>query len=292
MKVDNAVILAAGLGERFAPLSYERHKALTVIKGEILIERQIKQLIKAGVPQIFIVVGYKADQFIYLKDKYGVELINNPDYLIRNNNSSIWYAKDILRNSYICSSDNYYEYNPFSTYENESYYTAQYAEGFTNEWCMQEDRNGNICSVTIGNSNSWYMLGHAFWSEEFSKYFIECLTNEYDQPETYSKLWESILVDHLDVLKMKIKKYDTPFIYEFDSLDELRQFDNSYYDDTRSQCVKSVCRLLDAQERDIVHITPIDAYSHTMTGFEFDYGNKHYRYTYASETLEVLYDIQ
>ena len=43
-KVDNAIIMAAGLSSRFAPLSYETHKALIKVKGEVLIERQIKQI--------------------------------------------------------------------------------------------------------------------------------------------------------------------------------------------------------------------------------------------------------
>ena len=45
MKVDNAIIMAAGTSSRFAPLSRERHKGLTVVRGEVLIERQIEQLL-------------------------------------------------------------------------------------------------------------------------------------------------------------------------------------------------------------------------------------------------------
>ena len=48
-KVDNAIIMAAGTASRFAPLSYERPKALIEVKGEILIERQIRQLMEAGI---------------------------------------------------------------------------------------------------------------------------------------------------------------------------------------------------------------------------------------------------
>ena len=58
MKVDNAIILAAGTSSRFAPLSYERHKAMTIVRGEVLIERQIEQLQAAGVPEIYIVAGH------------------------------------------------------------------------------------------------------------------------------------------------------------------------------------------------------------------------------------------
>ena len=43
----NAIILAAGKSTRFAPFTYERPKGLFSMKGEILIERQINQLIEA-----------------------------------------------------------------------------------------------------------------------------------------------------------------------------------------------------------------------------------------------------
>lgn len=53
-KVDNAVIMAAGTSSRFVPLSYERHKALTEVKGEILIERQLRQLLAMDINDIYI----------------------------------------------------------------------------------------------------------------------------------------------------------------------------------------------------------------------------------------------
>ena len=51
--VDNAVIMAAGTSSRCAPLSYEMPKALITVKGEVLIERQIRQLQEAGVPSAY-----------------------------------------------------------------------------------------------------------------------------------------------------------------------------------------------------------------------------------------------
>ena len=90
MLVDNAIILAAGTASRFAPISYEKPKALIRVKGEILIERQIRQLKEAGINEIIIVIGYKAEQFEYLKKKFGVILVYNLEYLNRNNNGSIF----------------------------------------------------------------------------------------------------------------------------------------------------------------------------------------------------------
>ncbi len=46
-RVDNAIIMAAGTSSRFAPLSYETHKGLLTVRGEVLIERQIRQTTSA-----------------------------------------------------------------------------------------------------------------------------------------------------------------------------------------------------------------------------------------------------
>ena len=285
MKVDNAIIMAAGTSSRFVPLSYEKHKALTVVKGEVLIERQIEQLIEAGISNIYIVTGYKAEQFDYLKDKYGIESIYNKEYLTRNNNGSIWCVKEIVRNSYICSSDNYFAINPFNKTEEEAFYAAEYAEGHTNEWCMQEDEGGYINHVTIGGENSWFMMGHVFWDESFSKHFISILENEYNLQETKNKLWEKIFMDHLDVLKMKIRRYQPNQIYEFDSLDDLRKFDSSYYLDSRSQIMKNISERMNVEEKDIVDIKPINREDFNAVGFEFECKGNRYTYTYSDKNL-------
>lgn len=287
LKVDNAIIMAAGTSSRFAPLSYEKHKAMTVVKGEVLIERQIEQILSAGVPEIYIVTGYKAEQFEYLRERYGVKLIHNPEYLTRNNNGSIWAVKEILGNSYICSSDNYFAVNPFEADVDDAYYAAEYADGHTAEWCMTEDGNGYISSVTIGGDNAWYMLGHTFWSKAFSDKFISILKNEYGKEETQDKLWEKIFMAHLDVLKMRIRKYDPGVIYEFDTMDELREFDTSYVVDTRSVILKKVAVQLGTTEDQIVHITTLKGSNTEAIGFEFDVGSDHYRYQYEPGLLEV-----
>ena len=285
MKVDNAIIMAAGTSSRFAPLSYEQHKAMTVVKGEVLIERQIRQLQAAGVPEIYLVTGYKADQFEYLTGKYGIKLLHNPEYLTRNNHSSIWAAREVLGNSYVCSSDNYFAQNPFEKEVEEAYYAAEYAEGPTAEWCMTEDEDGYINSVTIGGEKAWYMLGHTFWSRDFSSAFLKILEKEYDLPETTGKLWEKIFLAHLDVLKMKIRKYAPGVIYEFDTLDELREFDESYRTDTRSALIKQAARQLKVQEQDILHIRSLQSETTAAAGFEFDCPSGHYRYLYDTKNL-------
>lgn len=286
MKVDNAIIMAAGTSSRFAPLSYEKPKALIEVRGEVLIERQIRQLREAGIEEVVVVTGYKAEQFEYLKDKYGVVLINNPYYLTRNNNSSIYAAREYIKNSYICSSDNYFLDNPFESEADESYYSAVYMEGYTGEWCISED-DGWIKDVKVGGQDSWVMLGHVFWSESFSRSFLHILENEYEWPETADKLWETIYIEHINELPMKIRKYPADFIFEFDTLDELREFDDSYINNTRSGILTKIAGELGIEEKDIVKVQAFKDENNAAAGFSFETGKK-YKYYYKTETMEEL----
>lgn len=287
MKVDNAIIMAAGTASRFAPLSYEKPKALIEVRGEVLIERQIRQLREAGVDEIIIVTGYMAEQFEYLKDKYGVVLVHNPDYLTRNNNASIYVAREYLKNSYICSSDNYFLSNPFEPNVDESYYSAVYMEGETGEWCISED-DGWIKDVEVGGHDSWVMLGHVFWSEAFSRSFLHILEKEYDLPETADKLWETIYIEHIKDLPMKIRKYPSDFIFEFDTLDELRCFDESYINNTRSEILKRVAVELGVEEKDVRSVKSFKDKNNAAAGFTCEINERKYKYYYTTQNMEEI----
>lgn len=227
-RVENAVILAAGFASRFAPLSYTTPKALLRVRGEILIERQISQLLEAGIPKIYIVTGYQQEKFRYLADKYPVELLYNPEYAIRNNHSSVYAAREYLGNSYICSADNYFTENVFCPYQYHACYSALYADGPTEEYCLTTDESGKITDVVVGGHDSWYMLGHVYFDRAFSRKFLEILEREYDLPETRDLLWEKIYMKHLTELPMYIRRYPSGVIYEFDTLEDLCLFDPSW----------------------------------------------------------------
>ena len=125
-KIDNAVILAAGMSTRFVPLNYELPKGLLKVKGEALVERQIRQLREKGIQEIIIVVGYMKEKFEYLKEKYGITLVEADDYDERNNHASVYAAREYLKNTIITSSDLYFAENIFQRYAYDSYYCIVY----------------------------------------------------------------------------------------------------------------------------------------------------------------------
>lgn len=256
-KVDNAVILAAGLSSRFAPISYEKPKGVLRVRGEVLIERQIEQLREAGITDITVVVGYKKEYFFYLRKKYGVTLVNNDEYASRNNNGSLWRVRGCLGNTYVCSSDDYFTQNPFNAYVFKAYYSAQYAEGPTKEWCMETGAGGRITKVTVGGSNSWYMLGHVYFDRAFSERFVKILEEEYDRPETVDMLWEDLYIEHIKELDMVLRPYPAGAINEFDSLDELRAFDPHFLENVDSEIFDNIVAVLGCTKAEIHDVYPL-----------------------------------
>ena len=287
-KADNAVIMAAGTSSRFAPLSQEKPKGLIEVRGEILVERQIRQLREAGIGEIFLVAGYQKEQFRYLEKKYNVGIIMNEEYLTRNNHASIQAARSVMGNTFVCSADNYFTRNPFESEVDDAYYAAEFAEGETAEWCMTEDDEGYIDSVRVGGSNAWYMMGHTFWTREFSRRFLAILDEVYDLPETRNKFWENIFMEHLDVLKMRIRRYPKDLIFEFDTLDELRQFDSSYVEDTRSAILKDLARRLACTESEITSITAFREENNEAAGFRCTVRGINYEYRYADSLIRRI----
>ena len=275
--------MAAGTSSRFVPLSAERPKGLVEVKGEVLIERQIRQLKEAGIVDITLVVGYKAEMFAYLCDKYGVEIVLNEDYARYNNTSSLIRVIDKLDNTFVCSSDNYFPENVFMNDSDDSYYSALYAEGETNEYCLTTDADDYITDVRVGGRDAWYMVGHVFFNREFSEAFRNIMTEEYKNDTTRKGYWEDLYIRYIDQLpKMKINRYKEGEIQEFDSLDELRLFDDSYIADTRSIVVKSICRTLNLQESDVYgfkNIKYVGDYLH----FQFKVGDTIYEYNDKTE---------
>ena len=92
----SAVILAAGSGMRMVPINVETSKGILRVKGDVLIERLIKQLHEAGISDIFVIVGFMKEKYEYLIDKFHVELIVNSKYSEKNNLYSVKLAEKNL----------------------------------------------------------------------------------------------------------------------------------------------------------------------------------------------------
>ena len=142
---------------------------------------------------------------------------------------------------------------------------------------MRTDKKGVIKEVCYGAQDMWCMLGHAYFSRRFSRKFSEILVKEYDTGNTKKELWENLFARNLDQLKMYIRCYDTDKVLEFDSLEELRAFDNRYLENSGSGIFRNICRVLECEESEI---TDIEVIKQGLTNLSFHFQVKGKTYVY------------
>ncbi|MCD8084094.1 MAG: phosphotransferase [Clostridiales bacterium] len=255
-RVDGALILAAGFGSRFVPLTFETPKGLLDVFGERMIERQIRQLREVGVTDITVAVGYLKEKFEYLTDRYGAKLIYNPEYASKNTLATIYYCRSALegRNMYILSSDNWLRDNMFHTYECGAWYSSSYMNGKTSEWVLSCNKKGRITDVQVGGEDAWVMYGPAYFSREFSATFLPLVEQAYQTPGTEAFYWEEILREHIDELEMDINRQPADQVYEFENLEELRAFDPKYQNHSDNAALRLVSQVFRAPESEVHEI--------------------------------------
>lgn len=143
----NAIILAAGFGMRMVPVGHEVPKAMLEVKGESLIERQIRQLHEVGISDITVIVGFMKERFEYLIDEFGVRLIVNTDYAEKNNLHSLALTADRISNTYIVPCDIWCYRNPFNSCEMYS-------------WYMVSDQLDNASDVRVNSKMELITTAH------------------------------------------------------------------------------------------------------------------------------------
>jgi L-glutamine-phosphate cytidylyltransferase len=85
-----AILLAAGQGTRLQPYTIDRPKAMVMLAGVPMIERQCRVLDRAGVTDRVIVAGYRADR---ISPALG-RIIVNPAFAATNMVASLMAARD------------------------------------------------------------------------------------------------------------------------------------------------------------------------------------------------------
>lgn len=93
-----ALILAAGLGSRLAPLTDNCPKSLVEVNGQPILMKQIENLHENGITDITIISGYKAEILEErVKQAYPeIKIICSVDYATTNNMYSAYMAKDAM----------------------------------------------------------------------------------------------------------------------------------------------------------------------------------------------------
>ena len=246
----NAIILAAGFGMRMVPINTETPKGLLEIKGERLIECTIRQLHEVGITEIYVVVGFMKEQYEYLIDEYGVDLIVAPDYATKNNLHSLKTAADHLSNSYIIPCDIWCEKNPYSRNELYSWYMV--SDLVDDDSTVRVNRKQELV-VQKEQAGGNAMIGICYLLEAEAEIVRERL-EELGRDSRYDgAFWEETLYqkDRMIVTARVVHAADA---VEINTYEQLREIDSDS-SQLQTDAIQVICQALGARPDEVTNIT-------------------------------------
>ena len=278
----NAIILAAGFGMRMVPINTETPKGLLEIKGERLIECTIRQLHEVGITEIYIVVGFMKEQYEYLIDEYGVDLIVAPDYTSKNNLHSLKTAADHLSNSYIIPCDIWCEKNPYSRNELYSWYMV--SDLVDDDSTVRVNRKQELV-VQKEQAGGNAMIGICYLLETEAEIVRERL-EELGRDSRYDgAFWEETLYrkDRMIVTARVVHAADAVEINTYEQLSEI----DSDSSQLQTDAIQVICEALGAQQNEVTNITVLKK-GMTNRSFLFSCKDKKYIMRIPGEGTDQL----
>jgi CTP:phosphocholine cytidylyltransferase-like protein/thiamine kinase-like enzyme len=248
-KPKQAIILAAGFGMRMVPINHETPKAFLEIDGQPLVERLICQLQEVGIHDIKIVVGFMKEQFDYLIDKYGVQLIVNPDYARKNNLHSLALASRYIVNAYIVPSDVWCEKNPFSINELYSWYMV--SEIIESESDVRVNRKKELVRVTDGKDGN-SMVGISYLCDTVADQVKKNILDMCKQPEYDGSFWETALYKD-NKMMASARVVSSSEVVEINTYEQLRDLDD-HSEQLKSDALEVIAKVFNCNTSDILDI--------------------------------------
>lgn len=228
--VKRLILMAAGKGERLRPITVNTPKPLVRINGVRIIDTILDAAIKNGIEDIYIVRGYLGEQFDQLTGKYPyIKFIENPDYEVANNISSVFAARELLEDAFVCEADLFLENAALMDRNQEnSNYLAVPTE-HTDDWCFRVNDDGVITELAVGADHCHHMFGLSYWTKEDGKKLASCVEQIYMEKNGKQLYWDEVALKYFsDEFKVHVRTCTFDDITEIDTVEELQALDARY----------------------------------------------------------------
>lgn len=204
---NKALILAAGLGTRLAPITNDRPKSLVPVNGTPILLKQIDNLKRNGIVDITIVSGYKAEILEKtVHEKYPeIKIVESVDYESTNNMYSAYLGiKEMFPNGkispfYMMNADVFFDNSIITALEEDSRYNLIVVDigRYMEESMKVTEKNGQILEISkqiskekaLGCSIDVYKFG----SDGGKAFYKQCV--EYIEQEKELKMWSEVALN-------------------------------------------------------------------------------------------------
>lgn len=223
-----AIIMAAGLGSRMGGLTQSTPKPLIKAGGIPLIETVIAGLESRSVSQIYVVTGYLGEQFGCMEEKYqNISLIENKEYLGKNNISSLKAAGDVLGSAdcFICEADLYVaDKSIFMKDFRHSCYFGKMVPGHSKDWAfsMEGDR---ITRIKKGGEDAYNMAGISYWKKRDAALIRKGIEEAYKTEGHGGLFWDEVVDRLLGDIEVHVCEVPVGSIIEVDTAEELEKLE-------------------------------------------------------------------
>jgi len=190
------------------------------------------------------------EQYEYLMDEYGVELIVNPEYALKNNLHSLRLALDHLSNSYVIPCDIWCDRNPYRRHELYSWYMV--SDLVDNESTVRVNRKMELVAVPRASGGN-AMIGIAYLLEEQAAAVRKRVEELCGDSRNDDAFWEEALYDR-DRMMVQARVAHASEVVEINTFEQLRELDSDS-NQLKSDAMAVISEVLGAPQSEIVDIT-------------------------------------